>query len=468
MSLLPKIQINSEFSQLVYAVIVIILVPASLAFNTIFLLTNIQKDIDYELNNKALMVESVIGVQLQDHIDDPAVLEEKLRFLITKLPDVRAIEVFRFDKDDITPVVTTSESTKAVFDPVLNQLAWGSNESYSKQIVASVGSSGDSERVWLVASPLSDANNNKVGVINLYMSAAQIDAITGRTVRDSLLVLFITMVGISLLLLNHFRFFEISILFKKLSDLDKLKDDFISMASHELRAPLTVISSYAYVLSKNPLLGGDVTASRDISIIYQSAERLKVLIEDILDVSRIEQRRMNLQKIPIDLASLIESIVQEFSQQAHTKNLRLIYEKSQTSVFIEGDPSKLKQVFYNLVSNAIKYTIQGEVKIYHQVSSGKVKTLIKDTGVGMTEEERGRLFQKFSRMQNDQTKNIPGTGLGLWITKQLIEMMKGTVSVESVKGQGSQFIVSFPLYISKGSAGIPTQTPGLIVKTNNS
>lgn len=451
MMLLPKITFNTDIAQFIYAVLMIILVPSTLAFNTLFLLRGMQRDTDFELNNKALLVESVIAIQSRDKVSNPAILQSDLNELVNTLPEIRAIEIFRLDQEELNPLVSTSSYTKNVADPVINQLAWGSNQAYSKQIFATL-QAGPKERVWLVASPVHDGNGKKIALLNIYLSAAQIDAISARTTRDSLFILITSMIVIILLLLNHFRFFEISILFKKLSEIDKLKDDFISMASHELRTPLTAISNYAYLLMRNPAIYADEKIKKHVLVIMESSYRLKNLIEDILDVSRIEQRRISLMMVFNDIGGIISGVLTEVYPQAQSKGLKLTYLKPNYPLIVVCDKDKMYQIFINLISNAIKYTISGEVSIYHEIKNGQIRTFVKDTGIGISEEDRKKLFNKFSRIYNDKTKDVFGTGLGLWITKQIVEKMGGKISVDSIENQGSQFIVSFPLkYPNLGS-----------------
>ncbi|MBI2022042.1 HAMP domain-containing histidine kinase [Candidatus Daviesbacteria bacterium] len=444
MKLFPNISFNTDVSQLIYAIFVIIAVPALLSFNTIYILNSIQRDTDFELNNKALLVESSIALQIRDKINNSARLQSELKELVEKLPEIRALEVFKISNDNLSPLVSTSEITKSVADPVLNNLAWSTEKAYSKQIIASVGSKG-SERLWLVASPVHDSSGKKVALINLYLSAAQIDEISSRTTRDSFFILIITMVAILLLLINHFRFFEISILFKRLSDLDRLKDDFISMASHELQTPLTAIANYAYLLQRSPAIQADPKLSKHVLVIMESSSRLKTLVADVLDVSRIEQKRLKLNIVPTDIRTIIESLVAELMPQAQIKGLKMVYQKPNSQLIIASDAAKLHQIFYNLIGNAIKYTPSGEVVISHDVVKGFVRTYIKDSGIGISAQDREKLFGKFVRIYNEKTKDIYGTGLGLWITKQLVEMMGGKISVDSIENYGTQFAVTFPL-----------------------
>lgn len=444
MTLLPKLRINTSFSQLLYAIFVIILIPLALAFNTLYLLRSVQRDIDFELNNKALLLGQTLATLSKDKLQNSREIKSILLELTNKLEEIKAIEILLPEDDKFTTFVSTTENTKFFADPVLNQLAWGSSAVYSKQIIATL-SPGKKERVWLVAVPMKDREDKKLALINLYISAAQIDAISERTTRDSLYILGGTIFIIVLLLLNHFRFFETSLLYRKLRELDQTKDDFISIASHELRAPLTAISGFAYLLMRNPIAHQDINIRRQITLIMASVERLKSLVNDMLDVSRIEQGRLQFNITYCDLKEIVISVVNEYVFQAQQKGLKLIYQSMDKHLTIKCDKDKMKQVITNLVSNAIKYTPKGEVNIYHQVQKNMVKTFFKDSGVGISQENREKLFSKFQRVYNDQTKDVPGTGLGLWITKQLVEKMGGKITVDSIENQGSQFIITFPL-----------------------
>lgn len=444
MSFLPKISLNITSQQLIYSILVFILIPIGLFFNTWFILRGVDRDIDFELRNKALMISQVMELQIRDSIGDGAKLQNYLNQLIKNVPEVRAIEVFKVSSNDLSPLISTSSLTQSVADPALNQLAWGQNQAYSKKITASL-SHGPAESVWLIASPLHDQTGQKIGLVNLYLSAEEIYKINKRTTQDSQYILYATLIIVVAMLLYHFHFFEISILFKRLTEIDKLKDDFVAMASHELKTPLTVISGYSYLLMKNPTILAGEQLKKYSAIIFESSERLKKMVEEILDVSRIEQKRLIFNMVHNDLRAIISSVVAEMSIEAQKKGLRLSYLRPDRPLIVVCDLLKMRLIFANLVSNAVKYTPKGEVVIYHKMLNDSLQTFVKDSGIGMSQTERAKLFSKFYRVYSEQTKDIFGTGLGLWITKKFVERMNGTITVDSIEGQGSQFCVTFPL-----------------------
>ena len=223
-----------------------------------------------------------------------------------------------------------------------------------------------------------------------------------------------------------------------------MKDNFISMASHELRTPVTALRGFAQLAARNFKQGSSANLGRDLEIIDKSADGIANLVNDMLDVSRIEQKRMSVEMKPVDITAVTTEVLTQLNVQAAEKKLALNYQKT-VPLIVMADEQKLKQVLVNIIGNSIKYTPAGSVNVSHETSGDKVKTLITDTGMGIPAEELPKLFDKFHRVQNEQTKNIRGTGLGLWITKQIIEIMNGKLLVESIEKQGTKMIVIFPL-----------------------
>jgi len=449
---------NKYLAQLIYSMIVVILIPSALVINTIYLLRSFSRDMDYELNNKALLVESVIATHLVDKLENEAELKSVLDDLVADLSEIRAIEVFRLKYQKNLSFTTTASLTRAVYDPVLNHLAFSAGKAFSKEIYVALGGK-PAERMWLVASPMYGQAGTKIGVINTYVSAAQIDEITQRTVNDSIKILLITLVFILLLLINHFSLFERAVAFIKLKEVDDLKDDFISIAAHELKTPLTVIKNYAYLLGKNEHIQGNGEMLDEVNKIMLSSSRLGVLVDDLLDVSRIEMNRMKLDEETFNIGDVVSNVIAQLTAEAQNKQLALVYQKLETPIYVSGDKNKLEQIFINLIGNAIKYTLQGTVTVTHELEKKSIKTSIKDTGIGIPPDKMNRLFEKFSRVFNEKTKYVPGTGLGLWITKELTAKMGGKIYVESIENTGTQFSVVFPTVPFSTSSSENTSGP---------
>lgn len=236
---------------------------------------------------------------------------------------------------------------------------------------------------------------------------------------------------------------------QKLQLLDRLKDDFVSIASHELRTPMTAIRSYAWMALNRSDMPLSQTLEKYITRILISTERLINLVNDMLNVSRIESGRVEINPEPVDLKLLVKDIVDEvyFSKSEDKRVEFVVAEKPAPKIF--ADPEKLRQVFLNLVGNSLKFTPAGGRITFDFFSDGQtVEISVTDTGVGISKEDAGKLFHKFSRLDSSYTAAATsgGTGLGLYISKNLVELMHGTIKVCSEGlGKGTTFTVTLPV-----------------------
>ncbi len=190
--------------------------------------------------------------------------------------------------------------------------------------------------------------------------------------------------------------------------------------------------------------------------LYKSTLRMIKLVADLLDVSRIEEGRMQIEKVPTHLEDIVESVIGELTPKASEKNIKIIFEKSEIPT-LEIDTAKIREVITNLIDNAIKYTNQGgnvTIKIEENQNQELVFS-VSDTGVGIPTSEQDRLFSKFFRASNIQTLDVSGTGLGLFIVKSIIEAHSGKVWVESRQGEGSTFYFSLPQETQKTPSVYP-------------
>ena len=231
----------------------------------------------------------------------------------------------------------------------------------------------------------------------------------------------------------------------------RLKSDFIGFVAHELRNPLTTIRGYVQTLMQDTddTLGDEV---RDefYEAIEADSDRLLDLINELLDVSRLEAGRpLSVAYSEFELRPLVEKLVRrhryyKFFTQHHRLETNLDPDLPPS---IEADEDKLNQIFSNLLSNAIKYSPNGGLILLSAERDGEdhVKFQIKDEGLGMTEEQAARLFRQYERVERDDIRNIPGTGLGLYLVKHLVELHAGSIFCESAPGQGSTFTVRLPI-----------------------
>ncbi len=259
---------------------------------------------------------------------------------------------------------------------------------------------------------------------------------------------------------------------KKAEDALLIKDQFMANMSHEIRTPMNAIIGFTSLLEKSEK---DEKRLGYINAIKNSGENLLVIINDILDFSKLEAGMMRLEKIKFDPKELLGSIHTLFIQKAEEKNLKLnLHIEEKIPEVLIGDPNRLTQILVNLIANAIKFTSSGSVSIdAHVIHSNpeevNIQFSIKDTGIGIPEDKIETIFERFNQGNTETNRKYGGTGLGLTIVKNLIELQKGTISIRSKVNQGSEFIfqITYPVSIENFTVKQPDKiTPVHINKLN--
>ncbi len=228
--------------------------------------------------------------------------------------------------------------------------------------------------------------------------------------------------------------------------LESLRRDFVANVSHELRTPVTAMRSAAETLRVSALYDEDISvAVRFVDMIERNGERLQSLIEDLLELSRLESKEFRIKKEEVDLAVVGNIVLGLFRERAEKKGVRLAVALDEGVSPIVTDQRALEQVVANLVDNAIKYCPSGaSVTLAAQRIPGAVRVVVKDTGAGIDPKHLPRLFERFYRVDAGRSRDVGGTGLGLSIVKHLAEAMGGQVTVESEVGKGSSFMLTLP------------------------
>lgn len=227
----------------------------------------------------------------------------------------------------------------------------------------------------------------------------------------------------------------------ELKKLEQMRKDFVANVSHELKTPITSIKGFSETLLDGAM-NDKATLEAFLEIILKESDRLQVLIQDLLDLSKIEQQGFKLKIAKVDLLKEVNEVFEILKGKAEQKNIQLDVGDDPGNVVIDGDPDRLKQVLINLVSNAITYSPNGgSVTVSLRDQKDMVSIVVKDSGIGIEKNEIPRIFERFYRVDKARSRNSGGTGLGLAIVKHIVEAHKGHIEVESQLGKGTSFTI---------------------------
>lgn len=416
----------------------IVVIVGIIFFNSYYILSRFQNNIDALLQKKAVLVEDILNTFISDFFTDNDFLQKKLKEIQNNDSEISEIAILAHQDsvDEFRVIASTNigDSQQKTKNELYN-LAWNNED----RGIAYLNDQG-AIRSWDVAKVIKNGDK-KIGLTVIKLSLEQYDNFSNDKIKNIYVMATGSAIIVLLLVLNHARLFGYAVRAAKLEDIDKMKNEFISMASHELRTPMTAMIGYIDLLREITQKRNAEEAKEEMHYLENmnySVERLNQLVEDILEVSRIEQGRIAVNIEKINLKAIIEKVAESSQLMAKKKNLEFNYVKNDLSP-VMADSARVEQIMINLVGNAIKYTPSGKVEILIKEDGEFVYLIVADTGLGISAPEINKLFAKFYRIKDNNTAGISGTGLGLWISKQLANRMDGDISVESIVGVGSHF-----------------------------
>lgn len=420
---------------IIYSLLLIIAVTAVVFLNAYYSLGKFQKATDSILQSKAVLIEDIFGILIAENFGDQPFLQKKIEEIKNQDDEIKKVQIIAPVVGSMEFVVLASSEKEEIGKKSASQLlslAWSEAAGIANL------QSGATGRFWNVSKTVINQQGEKIGIVSLDISLVKEDAFIREELKRAYLAVIISVFIVLLFVVSHVRMFRYVLKAAKLEEVDKMKDDFISAASHELQSPLTAAKGYV------DLLEAELT---DKSEQQKYVANLKTLIDnqiglvgDLLEVSRIEQGRARIIPENIELPILVDKVVEEMKIVAENKGLILDFKKENTAA-VFADPQRVKQIIRNLISNAVKYTPSGKVEVKIAKEKKFVAVMVEDSGIGISAEDMEKLFSKFYRAQTDETLKISGTGLGLWLSRELAQKMGGNLTAESIRGKGSRFVL---------------------------
>lgn len=428
-------------TQLIYTVFLLVIIPTAFVLSGQQFLTVSLDSLERMEKERIGVFHDVFAEFSTSHLDNPQFLQERMESIGSLNTDVERFFIAQrgVDEYEVIASLNQNEVGHIVVNPT-DLAALKVSQAGQTHILAY---KIDGIRHWLAVRSIENLEGLEAAAVVTDISMEQLDAGLASNIQKTYIYLAGIILAIVLLLLRQARVVDYTVLYKQLKDVDKMKDDFISIAAHELRTPLTIIRGYASMLGEKKDI--DPADKKLVDRIEGSVEQLHLLIGDILDVSKLQQGLLSFDFQLVSVGEMLEEVVESLTPVASEKDLTLTYEKGSLLPEISVDEGRLKQVVINVVGNAVKYTLEGGISVSMYQEKQNLFIRVSDTGIGMTEEQRTHLFERFYRIQTSETREIRGTGLGLWISKKIVEQMKGSISVESIKGKGTDFILSFPI-----------------------
>lgn len=408
----------------------------------LFLYTG-QKFLDAARSNQDRLQKDKVGL-LHDSIVvlersgavDRSVIQDQIEYLASINPDITNFKVLTSENRQIVPIVSLSTTSIGVAEKQVD-LYQNAAVRFDDSVIFEFYVDGG--RYWQAFRAF-EGPTGKIMFVFTEHNLAITDAVIAKNEKEaylSLLLVYLFVLVIAWWLIKNTDYRH---LYKEAQDAIKTKDLFTNMIAHELRAPLTAMRGYASMITE-----ADDARKEDrehANRVSQASERLLNIVNDLLDVARIQSGKLSVELTEVDLSVIVNAVADELRVSATEKKLSLACAGTEQSHLAAADPKRLHQALTNLVSNSIKYTKEGTIEVSIEEKNQNFEIRIKDNGMGISAADQQKLFAPFYRVNSKDVSQVTGTGLGMWITRQLLELMGASIAVESIKGVGTHIVVT--------------------------
>ena len=421
--------------QILFIVALLIIIP-------ILFLYSGQQFLDAGRENQDKLQKDKIGI-LHDVVVsfmvatdfDVKIMQAEIERISRVNNDIKDFRVVSIEQGVVSPIAALDVNVIGKLEPFTDMFVNATvrqNESLIFEVPTDEG------RVWLAYRAVFD-EKGRAYVVYTKTSLVSVDqSFLDREHKAmlSLAYIFAFVIGLAYW---HIKMTDYSYLYKREHQQNETKNTFINMMAHELRAPLTAIKGYAELLIEKVV---DQDQKQYASRIDDSTERLLALVNDLLDVARLQSGQVSVTLGYVNVSEVITAVMNELSVTASEKQIQLLSKGIEAPHQAVADYGRLQQVLTNIVNNSIKYTEKGSIEIEVIPKRRTIEIRVKDTGMGIAATDQQKRFAPFFRVRSSDVEAITGTGLGMWITKQLVAIMGGTIAVESIQGVGTHVVVT--------------------------
>jgi signal transduction histidine kinase len=423
-------------NHLLFVATLLFLFPLLFFYVTNSFIETAEKNIETAEKRRIAVLHDSLAVLLTTYEGNPILVKDFLSLQHQEMTDVLEIRVVKKTKDLYQIVESFEDEKEGSYESVTDIYTTVQPDAQNSLIYIF---DSNPARTWQAVRAVS-INNSTYYILSEHSFAA-VDSVMQARKQQA----YLGLTAIFAFLIALAYWFGRQINWRKQYDLLKVqmkeRDLFTNMIAHEFRTPLTAIRGYSSFLAESDSI--TTKEKTFVDAVQQSTERLLALVNDFLEVARIQSGNMNLEMTTVDIQPTIISVIEALQPIAKSKNLQLSFHQLAVPVALKTDTKRLYQILQNLISNSLKYTKDGTVEVALDVTPRTVSIRIKDSGMGISADDQQKLFSPFSRVGGVEQTKVVGTGLGMWITKQLVELLQGSITVESIKDVGTHVIIVF-------------------------
>lgn len=428
-----------QHPQFIFTLLLVVSIPVIFLYSGQQFLSAADKKVERVASDRIGLMHDVFAGIVSENYDQPEVLDEYIKTIQEANHDISRFYVVSDDVDHVSIVAAMDKEMVGATTTIVQY--YRASMTYEDETSLFTFINNDGHRYWEAYRPVRLVDG-QVYYIFTEVQLAWIDELFAARVQNAYLWLLGLMMIVLFMAYRHLRLTDYGYLYKESKKAIETRDMFTNMVTHELRAPLTAIRGYASMIHENKEI--DFKIREQGLRIEQSSERLLLIVNDLLEVARLQSGKLKVEFAKYDVCIIIKSTLSSLDSSAREKGIKLHHDLKNSECEITTDHKRLTQALTNLVSNAIKYTEQGTITVVLDDKGDHLQIRVQDTGMGIDANDQKKLFAPFFRVQSDDVSQITGSGLGMWITKQLVALLGGEIGVESIKGVGTHVVITLP------------------------